>query len=400
MEQGDKAMKNNIEFSGKKFDRKSIIVISAIAIILASIGVYSRRDTIFAPSSPKREQQAAYVKVQEVSRNGTIREVIVQNTSIEAVDRVNMLPRVTGRLEKLHVKAGDSVRKGDTIATLEHEQQDALIGASVAQMASAHADTERAKAEMMNAKTNLERYKRLVQEGFSTQQQYDTVDTAYSSAKASYSAALAKERQAAADMNRVKSSRADYIIVSPLGGTVLNDYALAPGAMISPSTPLIDIADMAKMRASLKIPESKIFAVKRGMDVRLEFDALPDKKFSGTITRIDDYVDPSTRTSRVEVELDNKKNGMALRPGMFGQATITEREERNTIVLPESALHANEKGFFVLTVKEGRAKAKEVSTGIREGNTIQITGGLDDGEIVIVFGGKNLNDGDSVAVQK
>ena len=385
----------------KRADKKTLFIVTAAVIIIAAIGLYSRREQLLSFNAKKAPTaQPAYVKIEVVQKNKTIRESIVQNTAIEAVDRVNLLPRVTGRLEKLNVKAGDIVRKGEIIATLEHEQQDALIGSSEAQKASARADAERAKAEMENAKTNLDRYRRLVNEGFSTQQQYDAIDTAYTSAKAAYNAALAKERQAAAEMNRVRSSRADYIIASPLDGTVLNDYSLAPGAMISPSTPLIDIADLTRLKATLKIPESKIFAVKEGMAVFLKFDALRDKEFRGRVTRIDQYVNPSTRTSNVEIELNNQEAGMSLRPGMFGKASIIEREERGTISLPESAFRSNERGYYLFVVQEGRARAKDVSTGIREGNTIQITGGLDDGEIVIVFGGKNLNDGDSVAVQK
>ena len=385
----------------KRADKKTLFIVTAAVIIIAAIGLYSRREQLLSFNAKKAPTvQPAYVKIEVVQKNKTIRESIVQNTAIEAVDRVNLLPRVTGRLEKLNVKAGDIVRKGEIIATLEHEQQDALIGSSEAQKASARADAERAKAEMENAKTNLDRYRRLVNEGFSTQQQYDAIDTAYTSAKAAYNAALAKERQAAAEMNRVRSSRADYIIASPLDGTVLNDYSLAPGAMISPSTPLIDIADLTRLKATLKIPESKIFAVKEGMAVFLKFDALRDKEFRGRVTRIDQYVNPSTRTSNVEIELNNQEAGMSLRPGMFGKASIIEREERGTISLPESAFRSNERGYYLFVVQEGRARAKDVSTGIREGNTIQVTSGVEPGDKVIIFGGKNLNDGDAVLVQK
>ena len=385
----------------KRADKKTLFIVTAAVIIIAAIGLYSRREQLLSFNAKKAPTaQPAYVKIEVVQKNKTIRESIVQNTAIEAVDRVNLLPRVTGRLEKLNVKAGDIVRKGEIIATLEHEQQDALIGSSEAQKASARADAERAKAEMENAKTNLDRYRRLVNEGFSTQQQYDAIDTAYTSAKAAYNAALAKERQAAAEMNRVRSSRADYIIASPLDGTVLNDYSLAPGAMISPSTPLIDIADLTRLKATLKIPESKIFAVKEGMAVFLKFDALRDKEFRGRVTRIDQYVNPSTRTSNVEIELNNQEAGMSLRPGMFGKASIIEKEERGTISLPESAFRSNERGYYLFVVQEGRARAKDVSTGIREGNTIQVTSGVEPGDKVIIFGGKNLNDGDAVLVQK
>ncbi|MDR3075945.1 MAG: efflux RND transporter periplasmic adaptor subunit, partial [Synergistaceae bacterium] len=90
--------------------------------------------------------------------------------------------------------------------------------------------------------------------------------------------------------------------------------------MISTSSPIVDIADLRRLKASLRIPEVKIFAINPGMDVILRFDALPDEEFHGQVTRVDPYVDPATRSSAVEIELDNEAVGNRLRPGMFGQA--------------------------------------------------------------------------------
>ena len=380
-------------------EKKRLVLIAAAAVLLlAFIGIYSRREAIFSKTQNSNGPQPAAVKVEVVKADKVVRESLVQNTSIDAVDRVKILPRVTGRLEKLHVRQGETVKRGQLIATLEHDQQDALIGSVRAQAASAKADSERAKAEMMNARTNLDRYARLVKEGFSTQQQYDSVETAYTSARASYSAALAKEKQAAAELERVSSAKADYIMVAPINGTVLNDFSLTTGAMISPSSPLLDIADLSKLKAALKVPESKIFAVKAGMSVFLRFDALPDEEFVGKVTRIDQYIDPSTRTSNVEIELDNKEAGGKLRPGMFGQASIVEREIANAVLIPENALHESEKGYYVLLEENETAKLREVSTGVRQGSLIHITGGLNEGEKVIIFGGSTLNDGDKVTV--
>ncbi len=379
--------------------KKSAFIFAVVALAMAALGVYRLSDSFAKPQSAPGALPA-FVRTAVVAADRTARENLVQNMSIEAIARVRMLPRVTGRLERLHVKQGDRVKAGQMVATLEHDQQDALIGSTEAQVASAQADSERANAEMMNAKTNLDRYERLVKEGFSTRQQYDTIETAYRSARANYNAALAKERQAAAELTRVKSNRMDYIVRSPIDGTVLNDYSLTPGAMISPSLPIVDIADLRKLKATLRVPESKIFVVKPGMPVFLRFDALPKEEFQGTVTRIDPYVDPSTRTSAVEVELDNAVSGNRLRPGMFGQASLVEREFKNAILVPQSALHANEKGYHVFVEEGGVAKLRNVETGVRQGNEIQITEGLAPGEKVIVFGGNNLNDGEKVTVQE
>ncbi|MDR1966861.1 MAG: efflux RND transporter periplasmic adaptor subunit [Synergistaceae bacterium] len=380
----------------------ALIIIFAAALAAAGMYFMGTKDqaAISQEIQPaESEKQAAYVRVETALNDKTVRDSIVQNMSIEAVDRVQMTPRVTGRLERLHVKTGDTVKRGQLVATLEHEQQNALIGATEAQLASSRADTERARAEMMNAKTNLDRYERLVKEGFSTQQQYDSVATAHASALASHNAAKAKERQVAAELGRVKSSQQDYIMHSPLDGTVLSDYSLTPGTMISQNSPIVDIADLRRLKATLRIPEVKIFVVKPGMDVILKFDALPAEEFLGKVTRIDPFVDPATRTSAVEIELDNEAIGNRLRPGMFGQASIVESEFRGAVLLPEAAVQNGEGGQYIFVEEGGTARRRDVKIGLRQGNELQIIEGVASGDRVIVFGGANLSDGDSVTIQ-
>jgi RND family efflux transporter MFP subunit len=386
--------------NGRKSRLFFLVLILIFAVAAGAMAFFTSGkggETAGAASEP--EKPPSFVRVAKASAGSTVRESIVQNMSIEAVNRVQMTPRVSGRLQRLHVKQGDRVKSGQLIATLEHEQQDAQIASTQAQIASAKADSERARAEMMNAKTNMDRYERLVKEGFSTQQQLDALETAYVSSRANYDAALAKERQAASELGRVKSSKQDYIMYSPLDGTVLSDYSLTPGAMISPSSPIADIADLRRLKASLRIPENKIFSVNPGMDVFLKFDALPDEEFRGKVTRIDPYVDPSTRTSAVEIELDNEAIGNRLRPGMFGQASIVEREFQGSVLLPESAINSDSGESFVFIEDDGTARRREIKTGIRQGDYIHVTHGIASGDRVIVFGGNNLNDGDKVEVR-
>lgn len=380
----------------KKYAAFLVVLLLASAIFIAS--EYSGGRSPSADTGT--DIMPAVVKTVTVKADGTVMQTIEQNTSVEAVNRVKLLPRVSGRLNKLFVKAGDRVKKGDIVAVLEHEQQNADIAAADASAASAHADSERAKAEMMNAGTNLDRYKRLLEAGFSTQQQYDATETAYRGAKAAYNAALAKERQAAADLKRVRSAKNDYIITSPIDGVVLSDYSLTTGAMISPNSPVTDIADLRRLKATLKIPESKIFSVKEGMSVYIVFDALPGEKFEGRVSRIDRYVNPDTRTSNVEIELDNEAAGGRLRPGMFGQTFIVEREVRGALVLPESAVVGREGKEFVFVVKDGTAVRREITIGIETADEVQVTSGLSEGEEVIIFGGKNLAGGEKVEVMK
>ena len=196
---------------------------------------------------------------------------------------------------------------------------------------------------MLNAKTDLDRYSRLVKEGFSTQQQYDAIQTEYTSAegvvprRARKGKAVRRRREAREiRKKRLHHTRADR-------RNRAHDYSLTAGAMISPSSPILDIADPRMLKATLRVPELKIFSVAVGMPVSLRFDALPGESFDGSVTRIDQYVDPATRTSSVEIVLDNEKHADGrLRPGMFGQAAIVEKSYAGTLTIPEGALHASE----------------------------------------------------------
>lgn len=381
-------------------DKGTIGIIIVSAALLAGIGLYSHRNELFQKKENGEKEQNAVVQTERVKDSSVIAAKIEQNMSVEAKERVELLPRVTGRLLALRVKQGQKVKKGQIVAELEHEQQNADILAAAADSAAARASTEKARAALQNASANVERYRRLQKEGFSTQQQLDSMETEYKSAAAAVRAALANERRYAAEASRVHSTKNDYIIKAPIDGIVLNDYALTPGAMISPSSPILDLADLRLLKATLRVPELKIYSVHPGMTVNLEFDALPGESFHGSVSRIDQYIDPETRTGKVEIELNNDSQAKGrLRPGMFGRASIVEREYKNSITVAEGALHSKEKGEYLFVVEKGRAVARDVKTGIKEAGRVQILSGVNPGDEVIIFGGANLNDKDKVTVQ-
>ena len=362
-------------------DKSTAIVILVFIAVIAAIGVFSHRDKIFTGRNKKAVESSAIVQTERARADSTVADKIVQNMSVEACRRVQLLPRVTGRLMELRVKQGSIVRAGDVVATLEHDQQNALVYSAAAQLAAARAETAKAKAEMLNAKTNVDRYRRLYKEGFSTQQQLDAIETEHTGAAAALEASRAKERQYSAESTRAASTKEDYIIRAPMDGIVLNDYTLTKGAMISPSSPVLDIADPRRLKATLKIPELKIFAVKIGMPVLLAFDALPGEKFTGSVTRIDQYVDPATRTSSVEIELDNDKQaGGRLRPGMFGRITFGGGSTTALLVPTEAVIRTGERDIVMLARPEGRYHPAEVRVGRAAryitGAVIPVDGGM------------------------
>lgn len=93
--------------------RSTMIVLAAVVAIVVGIGIYSRRDTIFASKKAAAGPTSVIVKTETVRPDKTIADKIIQNMSVDAEKRVELLPRVTGRLLALSVKQGDYVRKGE-----------------------------------------------------------------------------------------------------------------------------------------------------------------------------------------------------------------------------------------------------------------------------------------------
>ena len=333
--------------------------------------------------------KSAFVRIITMENSATIRDGFSQNTSLEALQRVILYPRVTGRLQKLMVSKGSLVKTGQQVAVLTHDEQNAQVNV-------AKAAVERTRAEWANAQIELQRYQRLKKEGFSTQQLLDSKDTAYRSAKAQYDAARS-------DLTRLTVTRNEYFINASIDGTVLNDYSLAPGAMLSTSTPVAELANLKTLKAIFRVPESRFYSVRPGMFVLLTLDALPKEQFRAQIVRVDDYVDPQSRTAGVEAQLQNETTGNRLRPGMFGRAFIIEKEELGAFVVPLGALRKsrtdsgdNELALYV----DGKIKVVKVKTGIVQGVSVEIREGLKNGDQVVVFGGNALKDGDSAQLMQ
>jgi RND family efflux transporter MFP subunit len=107
-------------------------------------------------------------------------------------------------------------------------------------------------------------------------------------------------------------------------------------------------------------------------------------------------VDPSTRTSTVKVVLENP-DGL-LKPGMFAEVFIVEKEVRDAYVIPREAVIITDDAKYVLTVSGDVVKRIDIEPGIETGQDLEVRKGLEEGDLVILSGGESLSDGDKVTV--
>ena len=371
-----------------KGKRGALLLLAVLGIVgIASLAGRSR--AVSPPPAP----QAARVDVTTPAAEPLLRQGFSASATLEALEDVVLVPKVSGKLKELRVSPGDRVRRGQVLAVLDHRDQDAQVGALSAQTAVNRAGLEQARAELEQAQRERERYRKLLAEGYATKQELDTRVTTLQTAQAAYNRAVATVRQSQASLQAQQVNRSEFVIQSPMDGVVLRDYDLAPGALLGVSSPVAEVAQIDTLKAVIQVPENQLPRVREGMTGFLTGEGFPGREVTGTVRRIDPYVDPSTRTARVEVQVPNKTLGYPIKPGMFAQVFLVEATAKDALTLPPTVIRDG--GVFV--VEDGKARRRAVTVGLVLPDRVQILSGVASGDRVVVGGGDALTDGDRVS---
>ncbi len=382
--------------------KKALIII--IILIAAAAGFY-----YFGPVREKQaeeiEQQQANktptiprVEVIEVSKRDIFRKGYQESSSLDPLEEVVIYPKVSARIAEIKVKEGDLVEKGQLLVELDHRDIDAQITSIKAQISVSRASLESAKANYDNALKERDRYRRLVKEGFATTQQLDLKETAFAQARAQVNLNNATIQQNRSELNRQQVLLSEYFLESPLNGKVVNDYSHSNGTMVSPSTAVMHVARVDMLEAVIKAPQERAVNFREGMKAEVRVDSFPGRIFDGKINSISPVVDSSTRTSTVKVILENP-NGL-LKPGMFAEVFIVEKEVSDACVIPREAVMESDNGNYVLTVSGNVVKRINIEPGIETGQDLEVRKGLEEGDLVILSGGDSLSDGDKVTIEE
>jgi RND family efflux transporter MFP subunit len=169
------------------------------------------------------------------------------------------------------------------------------------------------------------------------------------------------------------------------------------------------VVDISTVRMVANLVERDVRRVPSGTAANVEVDAFPGEKFKGRVSRIAPVFDPATRTAEMEIEVPNA--GFRLKPGMYARVQLTVDQKTDALTVPRSALVAidGKNGVFVAVQPDATRPAARgsdasgltarflpVDTGIRDGESVEITAGLRDGAQVITTGAGGLKDGDRI----
>lgn len=311
--------------------------------------------------------------------------LLQSNGTVTPLSTVDLRPQTTSTIRTVHIKEGQFVKKGDLLFSLDDRSDAANVDKANAQIA-------RDQAALADVERQYKRSQELMAQKFLAQSALDTLKSQVDAARA-----LLKADQAALRSSGVSASYNS--IRAPMAGRVgaINVY---PGSLVQLTTSLTTITQLDPISVSFTLPETAlgdlIAAQKRG---KVEVQATPNssvnaKPVTGTISFIDNTVDPLSGTIRVKGQFDNRDS--SLWPGQYVNTRVTVQTIVGAVVIPQTAIIINTRGTFVYVVDADQSAKQVPVARLHAFGLNAAVSGLTGDEQVITDGKQNLRPGGKV----
>ena len=320
-------------------------------VYVASVACQSKQaETATTQVEQKPKVTTEVVRLQKVEQQS----VFTGNVEGYAVN--NITPQQARRISRLLVDVGDHVVAGQRLAEMDNS--------ALAQ----------AKAQYENNKASFERSDELYKFGGESKANWEAVKTAYEVSKSTYE-------------NMLENTT----LTSPISGVVTaRNYD--NGDMVG-GQPIFVVQKINPVKVFINVSESLYSYISKGMNVDVEFDAIPGQKFVGKVSRITPTIDTQTRTFEVELTVANAKE--QIKPGMYARVTMNYGSRRNVVVPDRSIVKMMGSGdrFIYVYKADGTVSYQKVELGRRMDDKIEILSGVADGDEVVVTGQSALKNG-------
>jgi RND family efflux transporter MFP subunit len=343
----------------------AIILLLAVAVALGVMiyrGIGTRVSAEAKLERDTHEAVALDVAVTHPRRLTGDQEVILPG-DVEAFIDAPIYARVNGYLKKWYFDIGARVHKGDVLADIEAPELDA-------QLLQAKANLATAEANLALAKTQATRWQDLIKTNAVSQDELDQKVGAFNADKAIVAADEANVRN-------LQEQVAFEKVIAPFDG-VITARRTDVGALIAAgsgaaATELFHLAAIDRLRVFIDLPEQDRAAAMSGATASMYLSEFPDKKFTGVIARNSNAIDPSARTLRVEIDVDNPSG--QLLPGSYVSVHLRSAGAANPIVIPSNTLLFRAEGLRAAVVRNGKAELLPVKVGRDFGETLEILDG-------------------------
>lgn len=367
--------------------RKAVIIVVLVVVVLALSGAASMFSRIRAGHALAKETEIDSVPTVSVVHPTAEKpdEELVLPASLQAYEESPIYARTNGYLLRWYKDIGSRVNKGELLAEIDTPEIDQ-------ELSQARATRQQIAAQRDIAKISADRWQNLRKTDSVSQQEADTQSSAYQQALANLAAADANVRR----LEQLESFKRVY---APFSGMLVKRN-VDPGALINAGSGGVELFILAKMdpiRVFTNVPQAYSPAIKNGMQAYITLPEIPGQKFSGTVTRTAEAIDPATRTLLTEVDVPNK-DGRLLR-GSFGEVHFSPKINTQKVTVPVNAMLFRQEGPQVAVVgADNKVQLRPITIGRDYGTTLEILGGVSLEDRIVINPADSLETGQTVNV--
>ena len=295
---------------------------------------------------------------------------------VSTKQNVLIYPEMAGTLQKVYVKEGDRVSKGQLLASID----DGGMSSQLSQL----------KAQAALAETTFERQERLWNQKIGSEIQYLQAKTNYESSKNIVAQA--------------QSQLGKSTIRAPFAG-IIDNVIKDQGTVVAPGqgSEVFRLVNLSDMYIEVEVPETYLGAVTKGKEAMVYFPVLGDSVMT-KIRETGNFINPSNRSFEVEIPVPNKEG--KIKPNLSAKVNLNDYTSENAILIPTSIISENAEGEqYVFVADEPNAdneavvKRTIITTGKTQGAKIEVLSGLQDGNHVIKEGARSVKDGQKVKIK-
>jgi RND family efflux transporter MFP subunit len=305
--------------------------------------------------------------------------------SIEAFQQVQITARVAGAVDKVAFSEGQVVKEGQALITIQSDRFQVAVDQARAVVAKAEANVSQAEAQLARRRTADEQHPGLI-----PGEEIATFGTTVATAKADLAAA--KEAQRVAELNL-----RDSYVRAPIAG-VIQTRTVQAGQYVQPGAVLATLLQRDPLLLRFQVTEQDAPRLKPGAVATLRLKE-SSRSYNASIKLVAEAADPQTRLVPVTAEVDDAEHRYWLRPGAFCEVAVPVGAPRDAIVVPTIAVQPSENGNLVYVVEGTVAHERRVQLGMHTPDGgVEVTRGLQPGELLVVRGFEPLSDGAPVKI--
>ncbi len=361
----------------------AILLIVSLAFLVYS-GIQSRIDAEKQLEKRVTLSSVAVVNVVHAIRDSDDQAIELPGNT-EAFTEAPIYARTSGYLKQWYFDIGAHVKRGQLLAEIETPELDE-------QLEQAENQLKTAEANLQLAQVTADRWVYLEKSSVVSKQERDQ---AVSDLNA---------KRSTADSDRANVARLQKLqefehVYAPFDGVITarnTDFGdLIQGDNTAPKE-LFHLAAVGKLRVYISVPEVYASGIKSGESVTLTLDAFPGEKFAGTLMRDSNSIDLTSRTLRVEVDVDNSTG--RLLPGAYAFVHWKLPSAARSVTIPTNTLLFRAEGLRVAVVRGGQAKLVPITIGRDYGSSVEVLSGLTSEETVILDPSDSITEGSAVKI--